>query len=298
MVLLVASMLWARRGQALALGLLALFAVALPVAVPGYLQAVDRAAVATEVANAAPDEQGLSLSLPVDGRRSFDGLDFTAVGAALIRLDGFQEAAATEFPTVGVDPDNRHSSRLTYRQDVCAHLRVIAGRCLMAEGEIVLGERTAARLKITPGTPLTMTFAQLNPDPNRPVFLPAGLPKRMTVVGVYQVPDPDELYWGRRGYFTQGEKEPVFTGYASVLAMDHGQSVQSVDAWAGPGTFAPERLDSLPGEIAAARDRARQPGAQLTFTTSIPDLLKRIHDARPRAGQVVFVTAIPLDLLA
>jgi putative ABC transport system permease protein len=258
---LVVSMLWARRGQALALGLLALLAVALPVAVPGYLRAVDRAAVATEVANAAPAEQGLSLSMPVDGRRSFDGLDFTAVGAALIHLDGFQEAAATEFRAVGVDPDIRHSTRLTYRQDMCAHLVITAGRCLMGEGEIVLGEQTAARLKITPGTPLTMTFAQLNADPNRPVFLPAGLPKRMTVVGVYRVPDPEELYWGGHGYFSQGadgtRAEPVFTSYASITAMDHGQSVQSVDAWAGPDTFAPDRLGALAGELAAARDRAR-----------------------------------------
>ena len=54
MIALVLTMLRARRGQALTLALLALFAVAATVAAPAYGLAVDKAIVRAEVGTATP----------------------------------------------------------------------------------------------------------------------------------------------------------------------------------------------------------------------------------------------------
>ena len=148
MTALILAMLRARRGQAVTLGLLAMFAVAVPVAAPGYVATVDRAAVAAEVAAAAPEERQLSLATGVDGRvpEQDRSIDPVAVGSALLRLDGFTQTTAVEYPTVGIDPDIRHSTRFVARQDVCAHLRVVAGRCLAPPGYAPRALRpTAAR---------------------------------------------------------------------------------------------------------------------------------------------------------
>ncbi|GAA4590406.1 hypothetical protein BJY16_009224 [Actinoplanes octamycinicus] len=304
---LVLAMVWRRRGQAVTLALLAVLAVASAVAAPAYLIAADRAVAAGQIATAAPGELGLSISASLSAQAGADPaapppVDFTAVAAALVDLPGFDYVYASEYPAVGIEPSLEFASRMVFRQGVCEHLTVRAGRCPAGEGELLLGERTAARLGLRPGDPVTLTGARFNNDPQTPGYVPAAIPQRLTVVGTYAVRDAGEPYWGTHGYFTatpgRGPGEPVFTLMATVAAMDHPGTDVSIDGMAGPDVLDVDRLGDLRAGIDRLGDTAGKLGSGVQFSTGLPGLLDRIDAGRAAARQLVPVLAVPLVLLA
>ncbi|UQU66907.1 hypothetical protein COUCH_11810 [Couchioplanes caeruleus] len=308
MIALVAAMLWHRRGQAVTLALLALFAVAAAVAAPAYLQATDRAVAAGQVETAAAGDRGLVVTKVEDDRAgsqaSGDGnsLSFSTVGPALVRFPGFTNVYAAEYPTVGIEPDLRYRSRFVYRQDACAHLTMATGRCLIGAGEVVLGERTAQRLALGAGDHIELSYAQFSSDPRTPVFEAHGRAKGLTVVGTYRVPHPADAYWGTHGYFAAdpGDRpgEPVFTNSATLNAMDHGSALKSVDGTAGPGALDVDRLAGVRAALAGLRDVTAKLGSTVTVRTGLPDLLARIDSGRAAARLIVPVVAVPLVALS
>ena len=303
MISLVLAMMWSRRGQALTLALLALVGVASAVAAPAYVQAADRAVAAGQVETALPGERSLQISKIEDARAGeSDSLGFTNVGPALVAFPGFVNVFAAEYPALGIEPDTRLRSRFVYRQDVCAHLSMVAGRCLVGEGEVVIGEQTARRRSLAPGDPLELTYAEFSTDPRTPVFEPKGLPKRLTVVGTYRVPDPAGVYWGSHGYFAAdpGPRagEPVFTEFATLSSMDHGQTVLSIDSSAGPGALDVDKLAGVQSALDGLRETTIKIGAPILTTTAIPELLARIEAGRAAARIIVPVIAVPLVLLS
>ena len=307
MIALVLAMLWTRRGQALTLALLSMVAVAAAVAAPAYLLAADRAVAAGQVATALPEELGFQLSSTHDDAAAGAGDDgsdvsFGEIGAALADLPGFDYVYATEYPTIGIEATAQIRSRFTYRQDVCPHLTIVSGRCLIAEGDVVIGEQAARRLHLAAGAPITLTYAQFSDDPRHPVFLPRALPKQLTVVGVYRVADPLEGYWGAHGYFAAdaGDRagEPVFTDAATIDAMDHGPADMSIDGRADPAVLRAEPTGVLRQRLEELRVRAGRLGPGVTLRTTVPDLLDRIDSGRAAARLIVPVIAVPLVLLA
>ncbi len=302
MISLVLAMVWTRRGQAVTLALLALFAVASAVAAPAYLLATNRAVGAGQIATATPAERGLVISGRQDMRSDSGGPDLAGVGAALIDLPGFRYVYSAEFPAIGIERTDRVASRLVFRQDACAHLRIVAGRCLIGEGEVVIGTHTAERLTLAAGDPVTMTAAVFNEDPRRPVFLPDGQPHRLTVAGVYTVPDPAETFWGTHSYFTtvpdRPPAEPVFVGAATMTTMDHGVTTIAIDGTAGPAALAIDGLPALRAGLAGLQQNTAKLGAGVQVTTEMPAMLDRIDAGRAAARVVVPVLAVPLVLLA
>ncbi|GIM93295.1 hypothetical protein [Paractinoplanes toevensis] len=303
MIALVLAMLWTRRGQSVTLGLLALFAVAAAVASPAYLIATDRAVAAGQIATATPAERGVVITATQDDRTVDPGTpDFTNVGAALVNLPGFSYTYAAEFPAVGIEKDNLHPSRFTFRQGVCAHLRIVAGRCLAGEGEVLLGAATAARLHLTAGSAITLTYGKFVDDPRDPYYTADGKPKRLDVAGVYAVPEPGEVFWGTHGYWTavpnRGPGEPVFAGATTLKAFDHGRTQMSIDGTAGPQALDIDRLGELRAGLAKLETSAAQLGPTIQIDTSMPYLLDRIDAGRAAARVLIPVLAVPLVLLA
>src|SRR3954452_19253237 len=251
MIALVLAMVWARRAQALTLALLSLFAVAAAVAAPAYLRASDRAVVAGQVRTATPAERSITISAQEDDRKDDgDGQPrFSDFAAALAQLAGFDYVYAAEYPTVGLEQDIHYRTRFVYRQDVCSPLTVLTGRCLIGEGDVVVGEQTAERYALAPGDQFPLRFAAFSEDPRTPVCVAGGAPKRVTVTGVYRVPDPDSAFWGTHGYFApdpgDGPGEPVFTDAGTMGSMEHGATSLSVDGTARPGVLAVDRLPAL-----------------------------------------------------
>jgi len=303
MITLVLAMVWTRRGQSLTLALLALFAVAAAVASPAYLAATDRAVAAGQINTATPGERGVVITGMQDDRTAAPGTpDFAAVGAALVALPGFAYTYAAEFPTIGIEKDVLHPSKFVFRQDACAHLRIVSGRCLIGEGEVLLGAATAARLHLTAGRTITLTYGQFNDDPIDPFYTPDGRPQRLDVAGVYTIPDPGETYWGTHGYFTavpeRGPGEPVFGGATTFQAFDHGRAQMSIDGVAGPEALDIDRLNELRTGLARLKESATQLGPTVQISSDLPYLLDRIDAGRSAARVLIPVLAVPLVLLA
>ncbi|MFI5909572.1 FtsX-like permease family protein [Dactylosporangium sp. NPDC051541] len=302
MISLLLSMLRARRGQAVVLALLAMFAVAAAVAAPAYLQAVDRSIVAGQVDTAAARERSLTVSALVDRREDGGGLDFGDIAGGVVDLPGFDQVYSEEFPAVGIEPDKVRATRVTYRQDVCAHLTIAAGRCLVGAGDIVLGADTAARLHLGPGDAITLTFATLGGSPSNPTYSPDGVPCRLTVVGTYTPADTAATYWGDHGYFapdTAGRPgEPAFVSAATTAGFDHGKSDVAVDLTAGPSALTAAALPDTRRRLAELQDRAKHLGAGIVVTTGMPRLFERIDASQALARHSVPTGAAPLLLLA
>ncbi|HEY2669214.1 MAG TPA: FtsX-like permease family protein, partial [Rugosimonospora sp.] len=303
MTRLVLLMLRNRWAQALTLGVLAMVATASAVAAPAYLGAIDRAVVDREVHAASAQERSMSISAAMNSMPGIDqgpGPDFSQVGPALIGMPGFTSVFSVDLPILGVEASRTASSRLAYRQDTCAHLTMVAGRCLIGGSEVVIGQGTARRLGIRPGATVTVTFAVL--DSNLQVYVPNGAPYTLTVVGIYRVPDPGALYWGTHGYFDMDGKgvpgEPVFTTRGAVTSLDHSREVDTVDVLGGAGAFAPDHLPAMRANLAAVNSRLLTLSSQFTVTTAIPSLLGRIDRGRTLAHELVPVAGVPLVVLA
>jgi hypothetical protein len=308
MISLVLAMVWARRSQALTLALLSLFAVAAAVAAPAYLRAVDLAVAAGQVRTAVADERGFEVTGLQNDRNTYEldpnaePINFADIGTALVDLPGFDYVYAAEYPTIGIEPTVLVRSRFVYRQDVCPHVALVSGRCLIGEGEVIIGEQTARRLSLAAGDPITLTFATFSSDRRTPKFEASGAPKPLTVVGVYRPRDPGETYWGAHGYFTRdaGDRpgEPVFTNFNTMAAMDHGTTQVSIDGRARDEAMRVENLGALRTGLANLTATAGKLGQNVTIRTGIPRLLDRIDDGRVTARLIVPVVAVPLVLLA
>ncbi|WFE21701.1 hypothetical protein O7621_28450 [Solwaraspora sp. WMMD937] len=298
MISLLLSMLAARRGQALVVFLLSAFATAAAVTGPAYLAAADRAVVAAELDAADRGDRTVTLSIPdvLPGEEA--GL--LAVTGAVLNLPGFRTVYTVQMPMLGLEPVATEISYLVFREDVCANLRMVAGRCLMSPNEVVIGADTARRLDLAPGTPITVTWADY--DPVQRSYRPGGAPAEITVVGVYEPVDPDALYWGRTPYFVPGAldayREPVFTSRYVVDAIDRGSDYRGVDALAEADALGPDRLAALDEQLARLAEQVRADGAGYVYLSDdVGPLLERISAAQALSRQVVPVAAVPLVVL-
>ncbi|WP_430791589.1 FtsX-like permease family protein [Actinoplanes sp. G11-F43] len=318
MIQLVFVMLWHRRGQAVTLALLGLLAVTSAVAAPAYLIAVDRAVAAGQIATAAPNELGLVASAVQDERVITDdgtlepgqdpnqavqgGLQFGDVATALVALPGFTYVYSAEYSVIGIDSNPANAGRFVYRQDVCAHLRILTGRCLAAEGDVLIGEHTAQRLELQAGDSVELRAAVPSPDPRRKVWLPDGKPRRLLIAGTYRPAEPGAGYWGARGYFTAtpetGPGEPIFTAAVTQQTMDHGRITLAMDGRAGPAALHPDRLGQLRADLRKLEQTTADVGLAVQIDTGMPALLDRIDVGQSSTRLLVPVLAVPLILLA
>ncbi|WP_127509240.1 FtsX-like permease family protein [Actinoplanes solisilvae] len=311
MIALVLAMVWARRGQAVTVALLALFGVAAAVAAPAYLRAADRAVAAGQVATATPAELAVGIRAVEGDRRTVEpgadvpGPDLERDGSALGTLPGFDTVYSMEYPTIGIEPTVDYATKMVARQNVCDHLRIVAGRCLIGESDIVLGERTARRLELTPGDSITMRFARYFIPRGEPgYYVPDGAEKQFLITGLYSVPDAGDIYWGQHNYFgfnpgvPPGAADPAFVTAATVETMDRGTVEAHLDAFPRPGALAVDNLPAVRSALARTQAAVTALGAGVELRSDLPDLLARIDSGRAAGHRIVPVLAVALVLLA
>ncbi|GIE32997.1 hypothetical protein Ait01nite_060420 [Actinoplanes italicus] len=306
MISLVLAMVWNRRGQAVTLALLAMLAVASAVAAPAYLIAAERAVAEGQIATATPSELSLAARRTTDVQEDPSaGIKFPDVGRVLLLgLNGFTFYHSAEVPTVGLEKVDFFPTRLVFRQEICAHVRILTGRCLAGEGDVLLGERTAERLELRAGDTITLTAARMNGLARPPTYEPDGAPKRLTVAGTYRAIDTGEAYWGLHGYFVSvpgfevGPGEPVFTNAGTLDAMNRTITAMAIDGIAQPGTLDADRLDVLRADMDRLRATSEELEESLQFDSGIPRLLDRIDEGQSGARLLVPVLSVPLVLLA
>ena len=304
MIALVLAMVWSRRGQAVTVALLTMLGVAAAVAAPAYLRAADRAVAAAQVAAAPAAERSVTLTERVADAREVTvrpPVSLEDTRSALGDLPGFEYVSASEYPTVGLEADPVQRTMLVYRQNVCAHLVIVTGRCLAGEGEMVIGDRTARRLGVRPGDSLSLAYAEFEAKAEPPGYYPRGAAKPLLVAGTYSVPAPADVYWGTSGYFTTyagRPDEPAFVLVPTVTVMDHGLITLTIDGVAAPGALTAERLPEVRAGLAALTTQVTTLGSPVELDTGVPALLTRIDRGRTAAHQIVPVVAVALVLLA
>lgn len=291
MTSLILALLGARRAQALIVLLLAVLATAGAVAGPAYQRSAERAVVGAEIATATPLERSIQIS---SGPGRWAPRDFSARIEPQVAVRGFTTVYAAEYNAAAQFGERQAIPRFGYRDDVCAHVIIRAGRCPSGAREVILGRRTAEGLGAAVGSEVPFTSATLVPDGWQ-----AGREwTELTLVGIYDPVDPDEPYWAGRSYFGGAERaapEPAFVSEPTLELLPHDSVSYSADLVAGPDTFTVERIATLRDDLAQLQQRM---GAlRASVTTDLPQLLARVDDSRALLGRVVPIAAVPLILL-
>ncbi|MGE5831146.1 MAG: ABC transporter permease [Micromonosporaceae bacterium] len=316
MIALALVMIRRRLGHALTVFLLATIAIAAAVAAPVYVRVAQRSLASVEIAAATPAERtivGVTLAQvqadPGDPR-SENALaearrhpfDKTATTAA--RTPGFTMVFAANFiagasTTRDALQDIAPEQRLEFRDGFCGYVVITVGRCVAGPGEVIVGERQAAGLGVTPGRPLwvvSMIFVPPTPD-SVGAYRPAGLPASLSVVGIYRPQDEADLFWGNVTGATSGAgpPQPLLVDRRTLGTVDHHRETESVVVYPSPGTLDPDHLDRVRAELNATS--ARMVAAGVSPQTSMDELLDRIAEGRRQVATTPAVAAVPLILL-
>ncbi len=283
--------LGARRGQAVIVALVAMLACAAAAVAPLYaVRAVQQVGVAA-VAGAPVEERLVSVTWSAWGdtgqrptaaaamdeaRRQFKPSAFTPIdgGLASARL----RRAAPGNAVAEVD--------VAQREGVCTHL-VLTGSCPAAAGEVVVPASLAQQLSLAVGDRMELVEGTKKPVPAR-------------LVGVYQVIDPSDAYWGDGDLVGTGpddgssDRTTAFTVRATLRSWE--RATFTYDLVAKPGAFDTTDVGQLAAKLDSDLGRLRTQGYTAT-TNGLEDMLDRITRDRRNVTLGVGVGVIVLLLL-
>ncbi|GAA3454014.1 hypothetical protein [Dactylosporangium matsuzakiense] len=288
MTALVLAMLRARWRPAVALFVLAALASAGVALAPRYLDRTEEGLIADQVAAARPDERSMVAAQTVE-RNDVGDMDgrFERDGARLLDAPGFSLVFSASFtaqpadrPAVFLDG----TRTVAYRDDVCAHVRLVAGRCLMSQGDAVVTGETARRLAVQLGDPLSLSASAYDSQSSR--FVAEGSPGYLTVVGIVQ--PVAAAYWGR-----SSAEGTVFVDRRTFDGFGRRSELETIDAYPQDGAV---RAATLP-RLRAWLDRRAAEGGDPQVTIGLVGLLDRIDAARAAARAPVPFAAAPVALL-
>lgn len=296
MIALVVAALAARRTQALLLMALAALTTAAAAAAPAFLTLADRSVAAAEIRAASPVQRSAQIetTAAATGTEPDGFLDFARDA---LRIPGFARAVGAETDVIATGPAGVGAPRLAYREDACAHLRVLDGRCASATGEVMLTRESAGKLAVRVGSVFTVEYAVSH---GLDGYVAAGPPVGVSVVGIVRPRDAAEPYWGTAPYFgydtgVRGFTDPILTDRSTLRALDHQQerlSVTAVIDLAAAATADPNRLvDRIDAASQAASKR------ESLATGEARTLLAQIAADRAATRQVVPALAVPLVVL-
>ncbi|WP_327005950.1 hypothetical protein OHA72_00855 [Dactylosporangium sp. NBC_01737] len=299
MIGLVLSMIRARPGQAVAAFVLAMLAMAAAVSAPVYITTADRAVVASEV-EAAPINE-----LVVQARREAKAGDraFEDLAPKVFVFPGFSTVFSAETNTyvtssvAGVEPV---APRFVYRDDACAHVRLVEGRCFISQSEIILSKPTFDQLKVKVGDPLNVDWATFDAEGQE--WIGSGKPTVMSVVGAYEPIDATEQYWADFGYFddrpsARGVTAPILAGRLTLESIERLTERQALDVVIDHAAITGDSLVAVNGAVESGRAQLAGLSGSPTVKADLPHLLARIERDRSLVSQVVPVGAVPLVLL-
>jgi hypothetical protein len=311
----IAGIIRYRWGASLTVFLLAVLAIAAAGAAPGYVAVAAQVVTDQEVAAAAahervisgnslvqvaanPDEPNSENDLAASRAAAFD-----RNAAGVLSATGQKPIFSTSFDSwyepVGHIPAAPHLvGRTMYRDDVCQHVRILAGRCLSGPIEVLIPARLASALSLKVGDRVNASLAiQVEQEQVR-VWIPGGPTTGLTVVGTYEPIDAADLYWGiDRLFGTVGEEyaeAPTFASRATIGAIVHYEERQEVEAALPASAFAPDHLGATEAMVAQLR-ATKQPSWSPRL--GVQDLIDRIHRDQDELPGAPTIAAIPLVAL-
>ncbi|HTF11088.1 MAG TPA: hypothetical protein VK659_23215, partial [Asanoa sp.] len=308
MIAVILDLVRAARGRTAVLLLLGTLPVAAAVAGPAYVAAAQRTIVAHEVAGAEPSETVLSFQRPGEDPGA-SGDAFERLGGGVINTPGFEPIFGASFdvavPTVDV------AFKLSYRDQLCAHVTLDAGRCPTGRGEVMLGFRTAERIHAAVGDTLPFRQSTFVTRDGANELVRVGDARPLSVVGVYRPTDPAAAYWGASPPFPPGlltnpsigtdvatnvGVEPVFgsRGTAKLFTLEVPEA-QAYDLIADPAQLTTEWVDRYPAELERLTSKASDNKA--TLVSGVGPLIARIEQSRAAVRSLVpwlALTVVPL----
>ncbi|HTJ33571.1 MAG TPA: hypothetical protein VL738_10110 [Dactylosporangium sp.] len=295
MIGLLWDMVRGRRGQFVLTLLLAALATAAAVATPAYLGTVEEQIVAGHLAAASTVERTVELAATVPR------LDVGFEQSATPRLagPGLTQVFSAEITMIPAGPEKvlpADSRRVGYRQDLCDHVIVVAGRCLMGAMEVVVNERAATGNGVRLGDALDLSAGAY--IGGEKIYRPSGDPARLTVVGIVRARDSTEPYWCGTVADAAGADKggvPFYVSRATLNAIDHPDEEQHIAAYFRPGGITVASLPALRAWLAAAG--VQQDGSP-ALGTRLPDLLAGIEADVAQARATAPVAALPLAALS
>lgn len=309
MIGVIVDLLRAARGRTGVLLLLGALPVAAAVAGPAYVAAAERAVVATEVAAAAPSETVLGIR-PVGDDPTETGNTFERLGGTQFATPGFDLIFGAAFAAAPRDIDL--SWQLSYRDDVCAHVTLDAGRCPTGRGEVMIGFQSAAQLGAGVGDAVSVRQSEFQTVDGAAQLVRIGGAASLSIVGVYRPTDPTAPYWGPvspfpPGLFTDPKVraastidgvgvEPIYGSRATAGLFDlEVPEAQSYDLVADPAQLTVDWVDRYPAELARMQAKADELDANLVQGTD--GLIERIGQSRAAVRSLVpwlAMTVVPL----
>ncbi|HEY1484457.1 MAG TPA: FtsX-like permease family protein, partial [Micromonosporaceae bacterium] len=279
--------------RALTLCLLSAFTYGVAVAVPAFLAAADRTMIANELAHATTPEVSVSASETVNlshGRdRSFESTEPARLSQPwLITTFAVAVNVDTADTPPGADP-RATIPQLVFRQNYCAHVRLLRGRCPLTAREVLIGTDLATLLHVDAGGQVPLRWVYLGSQG----WIPSPDAMTVSVVGIYRPDSVSDPYWGTEAYFSAGQPSPILAERGTIDALSHAGEVQSVDAVLRPGGLTDATLD----RTTQWTSTAARPSDTMVVNTQIPALLTRIHSDRQTIREVLPDIAAALILV-
>ena len=282
------------------LALLGAVAVAVAVAVPAYVASAEQAVIAAEVSAAPVGESTISIRRTIDEASDRVDQSFERLLPSRIAMTGFTAIFGTRFDAAPAG-DGPAGWFLTYRDRMCEHVTIEAGRCAAGRGEMMIGPATAEKLKLGVGSAVPISQIEWIPVDGDRVPNRVGEPIVLSVVGVFQPIAPADPYWGPNPPFTgarpyPAEMEPLFvardTARLFELEINENQAFDLVarkDALTAAWTARHQaELDRLTTAASEARGKV---------TAGTPPLIDRIEDSRAAVRSLVPWLVLPLVAL-
>ena len=285
-----------RRAQAAALMLLSALIATCAALAPLYTRALEQGLLRQAVFEADPADTALTVKATRTP---------TAPDLALPRLSEVVPAGVRELHQPGIGTyngqvvfqvfPNRPGAPLDliYRDGMCEHVRITAGACPAAKGEIAVTAAEAAFWKWAPGDRFTVTERDA----------PTGaVPQALTVVGVYEQV-PDGAYWmrlkldGRSGGTIDGGDTPALDSWITAAQTFDGAWGNARLTVQYPLDRAGLTLDDVP-TAASAIAQTRADSGSIEVESPMATLLAGIRDGQQQVRLVVPLLMAQLALLA
>ena len=192
-----------RRGGSLVVLLVGALTVAAAAIGPLYSAAAAESVLQDRLAQATADQTTIAFRIPSDV--SYPGsIDVVSSQEAQRgSIPGYGPLVNETVVTTTVHSSNglEASSDAVWRDGVCQHLVIVAGRCLQGPGDVLVSARSAALMGWKVGS--VLTFGQLlRYDTSVTGSAIATTPVHLTVSGTYRPVSSVDSFWAGRVYFT------------------------------------------------------------------------------------------------
>lgn len=298
MTTLIGLMLRVRRFQAILVTIIATIAIGTAVALPAFLATADREIIAADIAHAPPRDHLIEASRRFSGGSVDDAPDgqFAQDMPDSLAVPGFAYTYGVS-TDVTIDAPTITTPMLQFRQDECAHIVMVSGRCPVGNAEAVVDAALAKEASLRIGGTAVVHFKTL--DPRTPVPDEAFKPYTLTIVGIYKPADPAEPYWGVDPPFgpdlNRDADAPVLTSAATMQTFVHRIQTETADAYVIPSAIAPDDLAAIRAAVRKAVGTAS--AVDVNATSQVPLLLDEIDQDRSAIRQLVPIIALPLIVL-